>query len=239
MMSRNLKLLGLALVAVLALSAVSSSPAFALTPKAKVAEGDGNLEATQIGTNQLTLSGGRTFQCTTVKLTASLAAVSPTVENIVPTYSGCTSTLAGVTLPATVTVNTCTYTAHVGATTGVTDQYAATADIRCPAGKVIDLEIYKEGTTPPNHNPANELCHYTVGGAVGGANQGLGSPTATNITTSDIEANLNISGIAYTRTNGSIPNCGAATSTATLSGKLTIVGKTTAGAASIVQIVEV
>ena len=246
-MSRNLKVLGLALVAVLALCAVSVSAAFALTPKVQVGTGDGNIVATQIGTNKLTVSGGRTVQCSSVRLTASLWSVNSTIENILPTYTGCTSTLAGVVFPATVTTLNpaeCTYRAHIGATTGTADQYAATADLRCPTGKRIEIYVYEVGTTPEHHEAKKELCHYAIegGGEPPALNQGLGAPTVTNITTGTskyIEVDLNFSGIDYTRTFGTLPTCGKAFGEATLTGKLTVTGTTTAGAITDVQIVEV
>ncbi len=233
-MTRKLKAFGLALVLVLALGAVVASAAMALTPKFEVGTGDGNVTGVQIGANLTTVGGGRTFTCETVKFSASLATTSSTIEKIVPTYSGCHSVLAGIKVPATVTMNGCTYTIHIGATTGVADTYAATTDIVCPEGKVIEFHIYKEGTKTTEHTTANQLCGYTIG-----SQNGLGSPTFTNITVSDAEMNLNLSGIAYKRTVGTIANCGAASSTETRTGKVTWTGSTTAGVATTLQIVEV
>lgn len=233
MMARNLKVLGLGLVAVLALSAVSASGAMALTPKVQVGTGDGHLDGTQIGNIVTTVGGGRTITCETVKFSTSLAEATANVPNITALYEKCHSTLAGVKVPATLTMNGCTFTIHVGATTGGTDQYAATTDIACPAEKVIEVHVYKEGTNANEHLPENQLCGYTIGGQ-----SGVGSSTITNITTSDMEMNMNFSGIAYKRTLGTIPNCGAAASTETRTGKVTWTGTTTAGGATTVQIVE-
>ena len=230
-MIRNLKVLGLALVAMLALGVVGASGAMAANGTVKIgATGDGNLDGIQINNNVFTVGGGRTVVCETVTFTASMAAASSTVEKIIPKYEKCTSTLAGVKVPATVTPNGCTYTVHLGETTGVEDQYSGTADVVCPEGKLIEVHVYKEGTLPANHKPENQLCGYTIG-----SQAGLGSGTVTNITTStpkDLEINLNLVKINYTRTLGTIPNCGAAAAQATLSGKLTITGSTTPGVAT-------
>ena len=239
-MIRNLKVLGLAVVAVLALSAVVASAAMALTPKVEVGTGDGNLTGTQTELGVFTVSGGRTVSCKIATLSGALATTSAEVSGVGSKFEECTSTLAGVTLPATVTVNGCTLTFHVGATvtSPPADTYEATADLVCAAGVGIEVHVYPAGTTPAQHPTTTPLCQYKIG-----SQNNLGKITALNTTTAspkDIDATLAITGISYTRTIGTIPNCGAASgTTATLSGKATVTGKTTAGVATDVQIVEV
>ncbi len=236
-MSRNFKAFGLALVAVVVLAAVTASGAMALTPKVQVGTGDGNVTGTQIGVAVVTIPGGRTFQCEVVKGSGSLAAASTTVTGLLGVFEKCTSSLAGVKVPVTVTTNGCTGTVHVGATTGTADEYGGTGDLVCPAGKVIEVHVYKEGTLPANHKTENQLCGYAIS-----PQTELGGPTATNITTAtpkDIEATSNLSKMKYTRTLGTIPNCGAASGEGSLVGKATLTGTTTAGVATDLQIVEV
>ena len=129
-MTRKLKALGVAVVAVMALSAVVASAAMALTPKLEVGTGDGNLTGTQTEVNVLTVAGGRTLTCEVATFTGVLATTSATVT-LTPVYEKCHSVLAGVKVPATITTNGCDFLLHVGATNG-TDSYAATVDLLCP-----------------------------------------------------------------------------------------------------------
>jgi hypothetical protein len=102
-MTRKLKALGLALVAVFAMSAIASASASAEV----LFHSESTttfLTGEQIATNTLDVEGGN-VKCSTVKFTASTS--SKTVNNITvtPTYSGCTA----FGLVAVVDMESCDY----------------------------------------------------------------------------------------------------------------------------------
>jgi hypothetical protein len=92
-MTGKLKAFGLALVAAMALGAVSASAASAVIPQAHSGSGTGTTYLTgfQVGTNQLDTEGGKNIKCSTVKLAGSYAGTTSNDIKIVPTYSGCTA----------------------------------------------------------------------------------------------------------------------------------------------------
>jgi len=171
-MTRNLKALGLALVAALALSAVAASAASAEPAKFTAAVGAGVLS--QIHGEQ---SGGGagvdTFKigtlppltCVTAKETGfgeetvnkehvhkkGPEAASATFT---PEYVTCHVVLLGITKPVTVTLNGCTYTF-----TATKDKAAGTfsADLTiCNTGGPIEIHVYNDAA----HNEV--LCTYDV-----------------------------------------------------------------------------
>jgi hypothetical protein len=126
-MSRNLKVLGLALVAVLAMSVMVASAASAsqYTGSAYPTTGTGSNTA---GKETFTTPGG-TVQCDS-HFVGTLAAASSTLT-VTPTYTKC---VAFGFLNATVNFNGCDYLFHAGASKGG-GVYDNSADIVCPAGK--------------------------------------------------------------------------------------------------------
>ena len=201
----------------------------ALTPNFEVGTGDGNIDGTQTEAIVFTVAGGRTVSCETATLTGSFATTSPTVS-VTPAFKNCHSTLAGVRYASTVTTNGCTFLVHLGAT-AAEKTYTSTADIVCPAESDIELHVYPEGAS---HITSKQICGYTVKGQVN-----LGFLKFLGLTGTNIAVILEIFNITYTRTHGTIPNCGAAEGKATLKGKGLVTGTTTAGAAANVTIVEV
>lgn len=234
-MIRNLKMLVPALITVAALGALMTSTASALTPKIQVGPGDGNITGTKYFLNGgFSVSGGRTITCETESLSASLATQATTIS-ATPKFENCYSVLAGVKVPATITTNGCTYVLHLGATFS-TNHYEGSADIVCPAFKDIEIHVYKEGTTPPNHTTANQLCGYTIKGQ-----SFLNNVTFENDPEAPIAVLVSffLSGITYSRTVGTIPNCGAANGLALLSSTTRLTGRDTSGTAVNVTIFEV
>jgi hypothetical protein len=131
-MIRNLKSLGLALVAVLAMSAVVASAAQAVpsfTASAYPATATGSNSK---GSETFTLDHS-TVQCDSHFVTNSLAAASSTLT-VTPTYSNCEA----FGFSATVNPEGCTYVFHA------TEQVAAGVynhhvDVVCPTGKSIKI----------------------------------------------------------------------------------------------------
>jgi hypothetical protein len=156
-MIRNLKVLGLALVAVFALSALAASVASAQVQQGTFTSSNGTAQ-TLIGTetglagsNAYTSFGSRT-ECPGSTYTAHKYNVTPhvaipnkeTTFTITPHYKNCVA-FNPASHPMTVTMNGCDYVLHIGLTTGgVLGTYGATLDIVCPPNKVIEKHVYND-----------------------------------------------------------------------------------------------
>ena len=169
MMARNVKALGLALVAVLALSAVGASAASAqegqglltsekATPVTLTAK-----EAGGVGANAFTAFGSK-VECPGSTYTGHKYNVTPHAFilsgasriTLTPDYTQENCVAAGI-WRMTVEMNGCDYVLHIGNTIppGNEDTYSVTTDIVCPAGKSIAVEIYK---TEPKHDNDEPFC---------------------------------------------------------------------------------
>jgi hypothetical protein len=220
-MTRNLKTLGLALVAVFALSAVVASAASA---QGKItSDGPVTGTGTEITPNKLTALG-RTVECPGSTMTFHEYNVTPhkpvpddaTTATATPHYKNCTVPGVG---PATVIMNGCHYVFHIGGTTGVADQFSATIDIVCPAGKVIEVQAFS------SHPGGIKLCTTTVKAQTGL----VGARATTNTASDDVVATGEVGGI-HVEQHGL---CGAKTETgAKFDLNLTIQGKNAAGGAT-------
>jgi hypothetical protein len=151
-MTRSLKALGLALIAVFALSALSASAASAQNGMVTGANPfvlHGNDEAGT--TTPLTAFGGST-ECAVATYTGGkVGGTTPEGHHmalpsgssdftITPAYSGC---LGNGVLPETITMNGCDYVVHVEKTVaGSNDQYTSTVELVCPLGKEVTIDIY-------------------------------------------------------------------------------------------------
>jgi hypothetical protein len=138
-MIRNLKVLGMALVAMLAMSALGASMA-----SADVFESEKettNVTAAQKTANVFTTTAG-TVQCstTTFKGTVTSATKKAQTIKVAPTYSGCT----GFGFPATIHTEGCEYNLNITAGSGIT---TGTVDVECPAGKEITVTAISAGVT--------------------------------------------------------------------------------------------
>ena len=213
-MIRNLKFLGLALVAALAMSSVVASMASAdvITSEASST----TLTGGQEGTDVFQVHGGE-IKCTTVKYTGSIASNPASFATVTPTYSGCT--FAG--LAATVNTNGCSYKVNVTAGAGIT---TGTVDVVCAEGKEITV-------TAPSIGTAKCIVHVP-------AQTGLTSGTAANVgttTTREITLTIAINNIKYNQTAGTAEtgNCATADNTTggTYNGKALVTGENAAGTA--------
>ena len=216
-MIRNLKVLGLAVVAIFAMSAMVASAASAsYWFKSDAAAGKTTtLKGEQIkreiskevfANDEFTTTAG-IVKCTAATYTGSAVGPTQTSVTLHPVYTGCTA--FGFT--AEVTTTGCNYVFDVTAT-----NFAATTTIECETGKEITVVAKLAGVTK---------CTVHIGA------QDAGTITLTNATkgsgVKDIHADINIaSGISYTETAGTgagaCANGGAATGsyigTATISG---------------------
>lgn len=200
-MIRNLKALGLALVALVAMSALFSSAASAgFESEAETT----TLTATALETQKFQVkAGGLTIQCNTITLDSSTqTSKKTTTVTVSPTYTNCLN-LIGV--PVSIHSNGCKYVFHsnAGSTTGTTD-------VECEGTKGIEITI-------------GSLCTYKIDtqtglSAVNFKNKGAG-------TTREVELEPVVNGITSTLiTNDSIL-CTAASNEGTYRGKSLVTGE--------------
>jgi hypothetical protein len=219
-MTRNLKALGLALVAALTMGAAMAVPAAqAQLEDAKLTaeESPVTLDGTQEGLLVKTRNG-RSFHCTTADFHA-IANSGDTTIDITPTYSGCTSNIGGG--PMTTTMNGCTYRLHLKKDTidhgggNVTSTYTAETQLLCPPNQKVQLHVYSSHT---NHTNNVNLCTYEyspqiVDGTIDLTNEPAG-PGFPETPKNWIRAHFNITGIDSTRTAGGALLCGNETDSA-------------------------
>lgn len=164
-MIRNLKALGLALVAVFAMGAVMASAASA---QGKLtSDGPVTLDGSQTGAasaNQLSAFGS-TVQCTTVTYTGHKSDVTPhalipsgsSSATINPSYSGCTANTSLGVKPATVDLTSCDFELTIGAATAGGGGWGVTAHLDCDTGDEAHVEIYNDA------NHTERICTVTFG----------------------------------------------------------------------------
>jgi hypothetical protein len=204
-MMRNLKVLGLALLAVFAMSAVAASAASAegsiTSPETEV-----KLTATDTTPSILIYNATSQWRC---HGHYDIGEVNQTPHGFIhlpvstitvkPTYSGCEAFLNGKKVGiATVTMGTCDYVLHVGTLSG--GLYHRSTDLACESGNVT-IDVY--GATNPSHT-GTPVCTFTLG-----AQSGLTGGTASS-SGGDITLGGKTTGISMSRT-GIV--CGGASST--------------------------
>ncbi len=182
-MIRNLKIPALALAAALALVALMSSAASAQTQgKIKTDAPSLTLDGVEDGANILIYPGLEgVVECPGSTITGHKVASTPHVAipvessdaTVTPKFVNCHN---GAHL-VTVTTNGCDFVYHIGSTTvGVSDTYALTVDVVCPAGQVIEFHVYLA-----SGNSNTTICTIKV-------------PAQSGITGSDIANELNAKG---------------------------------------------
>ncbi|HVI70064.1 MAG TPA: hypothetical protein VM656_01085 [Pyrinomonadaceae bacterium] len=176
-MTRNLKVLGLALMTAFAMSAVAASAASAQAFHFASEAEHTILTGKQEGSDVFTTHAG-TVTCTTAKYTGTIqsATKTTTVAEVTPEYSGCTA-FGFANVP--IHHNECKYKFVAG--TKESGNYEGSIDIVCPTGKKIEI-------TAPG-------CLVTVG-----PQTGLKKVTFHNVgasATREITATVNLTGIKY------------------------------------------
>lgn len=192
-MIRNLKALGLALVAMLALGAVMASAASAQ-----------NGEATSDEEVPFTLTGEETGTLLQNSFTSALGNITcdgstytghkynetphkyipPGANTVTVTPHYATKCFTHIpvlgTRPTTVTLNGCDFVLHIGATTGEGDTYGVTADLICPPGKKVEVHVYKATST--EHLDVDSVCTITIA-----EQKGLSGPHLTDTTNGHVD----------------------------------------------------
>jgi hypothetical protein len=235
-MIRNLKALGLALVAVFALSAVVASAASAQNG-ILTSTGPVTLIGTQTGTaNQLSAFGGTTTcSNTTTKYTGHKYNVTPhtfipnnsSTFTVTPHYMGCTSKIGAAIFPTTIDMNGCDYDFHLEGTTPGVDTYTLKAFVTCPTGQHITITIF---ATAAKHTANEPFCDITItenaGGYVGLHATETTSPTKKVVINGEIKELISADKSSPT---GSILCPTESTNTASLVQDVELEGKNEAG----------
>jgi len=219
-MNRNLKALGLALVAVFAMTAVLASAAQAQTLKVTVNPSPAWLTAEMIAhpnigkVETFKLAGGQEVGCDKTNSAATVNNGNTSIT-VVPNFEECVAVIGTETHKVTVTMNDCDFLLHGGATQtpNSTTFINGEVDLVCPTGKEVEIHVYKPATTE-----TEELCTYKVAGFTNKQgnefkNEGTGA-------TNDVSISSSVGGIATTRTGSLL--CGAANQNGTFTGSTTI-----------------
>lgn len=181
-MIRNLKTLGLALAAVLAMSVVAVPSASAVEFHSEAAETI--LEGAATEGAEWALEGG-TIECASAKFEGKMTGTTGSKITVTPSYSECTG-FGG--FPTTVNMNGCTYVFDSGTQEG--ESIEGSEEISCPEGKVVDFHITSFGTLK---------CTVTISAGkrkgIKWTNQGAGS-------TRDLLAHVHVPGLVYYQHKG-------------------------------------
>ena len=231
-MNRNLKVLGLALVAALAMSALAASAAPAAHTAFITAGSAGapaHIDGKQIG-QQVFNRTGREVTCEIANFgESSTVPGSATSLTLKPEYKNCHAKVLGNTLPATVTMNGCDYNFTLTKDTSPTKYTVGITHIECTTPNEIQVHVY---TSHENHTNNVNACTYnipeqTITGGIELTNIAGGGGTA-----DDVEAHIDITGqIDSVRTAGTTLLCGAVNDAAgSLTGKATLWATNAGGA---------
>jgi hypothetical protein len=235
-MIRNLKVLGLALAAVFALSAVAATAASAQNGTL-TSTGPVTLTATEnAGQKNAFTAFGLEVQCTgstyalhKLNSTAFIPNDSSTAT-ITPNYKEPCVTNSG-NFPTTIDMNGCDYSITLGTTTAVANQYNATFHVICSGTNQITVTVFTNATKHAENKP---FCKLHIG-----TQSNLAGATAKDNLNGSIQLNGTVTGIAAQRTNGGEdPLLCAATQTPTAEYHINVTasGKNEAGGATNVSL---
>jgi hypothetical protein len=223
----NSKALGLALLAIFAMSATASSAAKAEQPAQLTAEA-GFVTGTgqQIG-ESVYLRSGRPLTCQVTESQEAASNGDTTFSAGTPTVEGCV--FGPPEFPATVRTNGCAFLFHLTADfleAGHT--WTATSDFVCPEGKKGEILVYS------NVSESTLVCAYEFKTQTGLGTVDLTNEPAGGETPKDwIRAHIDISGIVSKRIFGSSLLCGGVEdATGTLTGEAELSGTDADGNAS-------
>ncbi len=224
-MTRNLKALGLALVAVLAMTAFAASAAQATSPAEVTAEGgQATIDGLQEGELTVFTRGARTVTCETADLHADVTNGAGSITAF-PTYEDCHANLG---LPATVTMNDCHFNFSLTENSGGT--FTAVSGLECAdPNEKVEIHVYNNHT---DHTAGTSQCTYTFGEQGNKNTIELTNKPAEGETPKDwVTADINVGGIVSTRPNntthghGGLLSCGAENhTTGTLVGQASLKG---------------
>lgn len=201
-MIRSIKLLGLGLLAALALS-TAAAPAASANPFFHSEFAGIFLTGGQTGivANTLTTDLGE-MKCNVARFDGSQGAMTTTTMTLKPTYEECKIGMEN----ALVTLNGCRYTFHLGEQT---EPIEAAMGIECPDGEELEIETAECTITIPAQAPLQEVTF---------TNEGEG-------TTRAVVADLNVSGIHYEEHGAGCVGATETTQNGIYTGVITIKGE--------------
>jgi hypothetical protein len=224
-MTRNLKMLGLALVAAFAMSGVAAS---AVQAESFWFTSDGTpttLTGSQIGEDVIGFDFGE-LTCETVTYSGSITGTTSTTATLTPTYGGCE--VSGI--PAVVHMNGCDYLVHTHTKIGTS--YTVTTDIVCPTTTSPPHLIHEITVTAIA--PGGTLkCTFHIPDQAISTGVTLTKATKANGKT-DLTIAVNVSSIGYNETTTGTSGTGAcqtadSTTNGTYVGTETIEGRNSTG----------
>jgi hypothetical protein len=202
-MNRKLKTLGLALVAVFAVSAVAA-PVSSASPELHSETGHTILTGNQITANELALDAG-TMKCASLKFDGTIEVATTTTFGLTPTFSECKF---GAEINALFTHNECRFRFHVGPNT---EHLTGSVDIVCPDNQQIEIDAPMcTITIPPQANLQGVT--YT------NENEGMER---------SIVLDINLVGIDYEEHGMLCENETETTNNGTYTGRVTVTGENT------------
>jgi hypothetical protein len=204
-MTRNLKALGLVVLAALAAMAVTASAASATAKFHSELPTHTVISGTQVGEDVFTTNAG-TVRCKKATYSGLQSGAEAETVEVTPSYSECT---AFGFVNATIDVNSCTY--KFGITSTTPEPFEGHITI-CPNGGTITVTAFNCWVHVGQQGPLKGVT-YT--------NEGSGK-------TRDIRVKVSLSGIHYVQTSKSFPGCEEKTFTnGTYTGEATVQGFST------------
>lgn len=206
-MIRSINILGLGLLAALAMTAVAA-PAASANPTFHTEFAGTTLTGGQTGlvANVLTTDLGE-MKCKVVQFIGSQAAQTTTTMTLKPKYEECKVGMSN----ATVTLNGCAYTFHLEEQA---EPIEARMGIECPfAGGKIEIHVGECTITVPAQEPRKTVTF---------TNEGEG-------TTRSVVADLNVSGIHYVEHGATCASETVTTENGTYTGVITVKGEDSEG----------
>jgi hypothetical protein len=159
----------------------------------------------------------RNLSCASAALRGTLAATT-TQLGLVPEGQSCTLTILGNQDPATIQANSCQLNLNA---LNVGPPYAGSLGVACSKeGDGIEIKAY---VNAQKQAEGISICAYKI--APQGALKGVGLENTGFGTGRGVGLSFGVSGIAYTRTQGTTTNCGEKTQTAILTGSGTLLGQ--------------
>jgi hypothetical protein len=199
-MSRYLKTMGIATLAMLAIGAFAAASSSA-NPLFHIEMEDTTLTGAQITPNVLTTDLGE-LKCETVKYDGTQGPFTSTTLTLTPTFEKCK--IGGVN--TTVTMNGCSYVFHLQQNT---ENYEAKMGIECPAGQKFVIHTPECAITIPPQGPRAQVTF---------TNENAGA-------TRSLIIDLNVAGIEYVEHGGACASETEATANGTFAGQATVTGE--------------
>jgi hypothetical protein len=207
-MLRNLRALGLTIVAALAISAVGASTASA-APQFHFETEHTIITGMQITGNELTFDSGK-VKCGVAKFGGTSAVFTTTTMTLTPTFENCKIKKGEAEAEATITHNGCAFVFHLGTNT---EHLTGTMGIECPDFP-IEIDAPECTITVPEQGNLGTVTYKNEG----------------EETTRSVIFDMNLSGIHYVEHGAGCENETETTNNGSYTGQITVTGENTLGA---------